>query len=697
MRKSLFIAAIICLLLSAPAQWAAGAEAGKVTFNFVDVDLAAVTKFVSDITGKNFVFDERLRGKVTIIAPSKLSTEDAFSLFTTVLKLKGFTLVPSGIDVYKVLPASEAKQSGMEISTDGPPVNENYIARLIQLKYVSAEEALRFFQPIVSRDGHMSSFGPGNILFVVDSGLNIERIMSLLDSIDQPATTEDTELVLLKHASADSAARILNEGLSRPGRLAKAVADMRLNAVVIFGDKASKEAMKRLLELVDIPTAREQSSINVYFLENADADDIAKVIDGLMKGQPGRPPGSPSALEAISGVTITPHKATNSLVIVAPPAGYQNVVQVVRQLDRKRRQVYVEAMIVEASPSKLRELGTKIRGGGKIEDSVIVGGFGRIDQTSLLDLVGGLAGQMTVGAMGDFLSVPVSTPAGTTTLSVPGFAALFNLKEFRGAVNVLSTPQILTSDNTQAEIIVGENVPFISKIERGLTAGDQSPFSSIERRDVGITLRITPQITEGDYVKLEMYQEISSVKKPVVAIEETLLTTVGPTTTKRSTKTSVTVKDSRTVVIGGLMQEKQEVNVNKIPILGDIPILGWLFKSKSTSNEKTNLLVFLTPHIVKDAEGLSDITEEKQKQFGKKENQFKEGELLLKFKPDVPAERAGAVIKENEAAVLKVYEGLNIYLIKLKDGQSVGSGIKRFQSLPEVESAEPNYRIKAIQ
>jgi len=262
----------------------------KVTFNFVDVDLASVTKFISEITGKNFIFDERLRGKITIIAPSKLSADDAFSLFTSVLELKGFTVVPSGVDAYKIIPSSEAKQSGMKVTAEGVPLNESYIVRTLTFNYISADEALKFLQPLVSKDGHISTFGPGNLLLVVDSGLNIDKILSISGLIDKPSVTEIPEVVPLQYASADAVAKILNEGFGkgRPGRVvpgqpgaenATAVADVRLNAVIIFGDKVARESMKALIPLLDVPPPEAQGRINVFFLENADATELAKVMD----------------------------------------------------------------------------------------------------------------------------------------------------------------------------------------------------------------------------------------------------------------------------------------------------------------------------------------------------------------------------------------------------------------------------------
>ncbi len=684
----------------------------KVTFNFVDVDLSAITKFISEITGKNFIFDERVKGKITIIAPSRLSVKDAFNLFTSVLELKGFTVVASGVDAYKIIPASEAKQRGMQISTERLPVNESYIARLISLRYISSDDALRFLQPVVSKDGHISAFGPGNLLLIIDSGLNIEKVLSIVEAIDQPSVREEPEMVLLKYSSADVIAKILNEGMGRgktrsmPGQPAqaeeaRAVADPRLNAVVIFGDKGIRESMKRLIVLLDITAPEAQGRINVYFLENADATELSKVLEGMLKGaQPFRQvatgtTGAPvTPFEAAGGIIITPDKATNSLVIVASPADYQNLFQVIKQLDKRRKQVFVEAMIVEASIDKLKELGTRWRvTAEKDGEPVAIGGFGTMDAAALQNVIYGLTG-LTAGGIGNFLDVPLTTIGSdgtitTSTLTVPGFAAIFSLNEFKDTVNVLSTPQILTSDNKEAEIVVGENVPFISKRERDITTTG-TVLNSIERKDVGITLRITPQITEGDYIKLDIYQEISALKQESTEI----ITTIGPTTTKRSTKTSVVVKDNQTVVIGGLMEKREEESLAKVPLLGDIPILGWLFKNKKIEKKKTNLLVFLTPHIVKKAEQLSRLTDNKKLEFARAEERYKQGELLVKFKEGTSDERISGILSIEGASIISVLKPKGLYHIRLKAGQDVKEAIKIFNKYEEVEYAEPNYIMK---
>lgn len=701
------------------------AKGKKVSFNFVDVDIAVVVKFISDITKKNFVFDERVKGSITIIAPSQLSVDDAFALFTSVLELKGFTVVPSG-KVYKIVPIAQAKQSGTEIIRDGAqPVSDTYITRLIPLRAISASRAVNFLQPLVSKDGHISSFGPGNMLMLVDSVSNIEKILAIVDAIDTTGT-EEPELILLKHANAEDVVRIISEALTlstrtqatpyrplKPGESPMPVtseemrssvfADTRLNAVVLIADKQERESLKRMIALLDIPLPEAISKINVYFLEYADATELAKVLEGMLSGislqaravqptQPGQPARSP--FEPVGKIIISPDKATNSLVIVASPSDYQSLVQVIRQLDRKRKQVYVEAMIVEASIDRLHELGSRWRIiAEKDGEPVAVGGFGTIDATAMQNILFGLTG-LTAGGMGNFLDVPISTinangEVVTSTLTVPGFAALFSLNEFKGAVNVLSTPQILTSDNKEAEIIVGENVPFISKKEAD-PSRPQSVFSTIERKDVGITLRLTPQIAEGDYVKLDIYQEISALKQESTAV----VLTVGPTTTKRSTKTSVVVKDNQTVVIGGLMQEREEENISKVPVLGDIPLLGWLFKNRSVDKKKTNLLVFLTPHIVKEADQLSRLTDVKRTEFARAEKRYAAGELLVQFKAGTSQQRVAEILDSEGASIIALLGTKGLYHVKLKVGQDVEDAIEKFTRYPDVEFAEPNYVMK---
>jgi general secretion pathway protein D len=358
-------------------------------------------------------------------------------------------------------------------------------------------------------------------------------------------------------------------------------------------------------------------------------------------------------------------------------------------------------MIIEASINKLRDIGVQWRAaatqGGK---PVVIGGFGTIDNAAIQGIIQGLQGA-TLGGLGNFLTIPVTTTDQTTgqptatVLSIPGFAVLFNLNEFRDVVNVLSTPQILTSDNKEAEILVGQNVPFISQSSTttGLgvtTTGTsvQGVVNSIVRQDVGIILRITPQITEGDHVKLDIYLENSTVVNQPTQIT----VSVGPTINKRSTKTSVVVKDNQIVVIGGLLQDSTEDQITKVPFLGDIPLLGQLFQSRSTSKQKTNLIVFLNPHVIKEAERLGQITNEKMREFSVAAKRFEEGELLVKFREGITDNEAQEIISRQGATVIKYFEGIKVYHLRLRSGQDVEEAVNEFSKIPEVQYAEPNYK-----
>lgn len=640
-KASILCLCLLCLLFSLliPVQEAFPEETGKVAFNFVDVELPVVVKFVSEVTGKNFIFDESLKGKVTIIAPSKLEQKDAFRLFSAILELKGYTLLPSGVDVYKIVHQAKAKQGGTPLLT-GPvkrAADETFVARLFTLDYISAREAQNFLKPLISNTGYLAFFGPGNFLLAVDSELNIKKLGKIIEVIDRPSRTADFELVPLKHADAVTVADIITRAFTGAAGAAAAkgqqetgestvtvVPDERMNAVIMIGDnKARKEQIKELLKLLDQELPRTSGRTKVYFLEYADAEEMAKVLEGLTRGTPVSQPrtaGRGAAKIASAGtavlsgdVVIVPHKATNSLVITAAPTDYAELAGVIKQLDRRRRQVFVEAVIAEVSVSKIDELGTRWRAALKANDSPIaIGGFGTVDTSTLSDIITGLQG-LSIGGMGDFFTTRFTGPDGEeTTFRVPGFAALISIDQFRDAIDILSAPTILTSDNEEAEIHVGENVPFISKQDT-TAAGITSNI--IERADVGIQLKITPQINEGDYISLDIYQETSDV---LGGQSDTILTTVGPAISKRSAQTSVVVMDGETVVIGGLMRENDGVVLHKVPILGDIPILGWLFKFRSKTREKVNLLISLTPRIVKDSDDLRRISIEKQKEFDEK-------------------------------------------------------------------------------
>jgi general secretion pathway protein D len=600
---------LACMLLPLPAY------AKGVILNFTDVDIATMVKFISDLTGKNFVMDEKVKGKISVYSPAKLSNEEAFNVFTSVLELKGFTLIQSG-KVYKIVPTATAKQSGTKLygNNEKIPVNESYVARVITLENIPAQDAVTFLQPVISKDGHVSAFGASNMLLVVDSSMNLQKIVAIVEMIDAEKRRELPEVIYLKNAGAENIAKVLQDWAGsrakQPGQAAAPsigttiVPDTRLNAILVFGAEKDKEEIRKLVALVDVAPPTSSGKVNVYYLENGDATDIAKVLDGVVKGsaaqvQPGQAAAPQSSPFDGGKITITPDKATNSLVVMASPTDYQNLLQVIQKLDRKRRQVFVQALIAEVSLDRLKTLG--------VQWGAIAGGANRTATAAGIydpqNVISSVLGAVTALSQSG-ISIP-NLGTGTPL----NFAVALQALETNGILNVLSTPSIMTSDNKEAEIFVGENVPFKGSITFNASSPN-SPQQAIDRKDTGITLKLTPQISEGEFVKMDIYQEISAVKDS---------TSTGAladvTTTKRSAKTSVVVKDQDTVAIGGLIQDKDQDTVSKVPFLGDIPLLGWFFKTRSVTRQKTNLLILLTPKIIKNPGDLNDVSQQMKIKF----------------------------------------------------------------------------------
>ncbi len=580
--------------------------------NFTDVEISTMVKFISELTGKNFVLDERVKGKVSVFSPSKLTKDEAFALFTSVLELKGFTVVQAG-KFYKVLPTAGAKQSGMRLLEKGKlPLGDAFVARVFPLEQISSQEALVFLQPIISKEGHIGSFGPGNMLLVVDAASNLQKVSDILTMIDTPQRREGSELVYLKHGSAEGVAKVLQEWLSGRGQrqaagaaqtqlsgVIQVIADPRLNAILLFGPEKDKKDIRSLISQLDVTPPEASSKINVCYLEHTDATEMAKVLDGVIKGitaaasTAGQAAVAAHASPLDSGkVTVTPDKASNSLVIMASPTDYNNLLQVIKKLDRRSKQVFVQVLIAEISPEKSRNLG--IQAG-----ALAVGALGKYFQGGVIydpfNTFNQILGTSSGGSTNP-ISALITKRLDEADKPVTG-AAVIQALEAEGVLNILSTPNILTTDNKEAEINVGENVPF-----KG--SSTQSTFGtteSVERKDIGINLKIKPQVSEGDYIRMDIYQEISAVKNDKGQA-------VDLVTTKRSAKTSVVVKDKETIVIGGLIQDTEENNVEKVPLLGDIPGLGWLFKTTSKTRKKTNLMIMMTPRIVRDSTDINEIS-----------------------------------------------------------------------------------------
>ncbi|HEX7127192.1 MAG TPA: type II secretion system secretin GspD [Thermodesulfobacteriota bacterium] len=652
----------------------------QITMDFNDADLQVLVKFMSELTGRNFILDERVRGKVTIISPSRITVEEAYRVFEAVLDVKGFTTVPVGAAL-KIIPARDAKQTGIPVTGPDRPAPERaagYVTRLIPLKNIAAQDLVPVLTPLVSKDGSLLASQTTNTLIVTDSMDNLDRLAAIVAQLDVAGFQDRYEVIPLQYATARDLAATLQQLVQprtqtpvsrtarRPGSAAAAQAgsidgariipDERTNSLIVQATTADIEQIRDLVRQLDKEVPRSAGRINVIYLQHADAEEVAKVLSQLAPAQggpgaPGRPngaqpprpvtapipaatggtvPGGPvgstvtptsadgpaPAAELEGGVKVTADKATNSLIVTASPADFEAIRSVVRQLDIPRAQVFVEALIMEVSLNRRRELGVQATGVGRIGGTSIIGGTGTGAQPFSLSTAGDLINPLTPigstlggGAFGR--PITITNPITGEPVTFPSFSALVRFLNQVTDVNVLSAPHLLTTNNKEAEIVVAQNIPFITGQTSTIT-DPNAVQTQIDRRDVGITLRLTPTINEGDLVRLDIFQEISAVTDSPEGLN---VNEVGVTTTKRSAKTSVLVKDEATIVIGGLIRDDINATENKIPILGDIPILGYLFKNTTRRVDKTNLLIFLTPHIVRSPEEIAEITRRRQEQF----------------------------------------------------------------------------------
>src|SRR5512134_3162466 len=565
-----------------------------ISMDFTDVDLPVLVKFISEQTKKNFIFDEKLQGKITIISPRRISVEEAYNVFLSVLQVKGFTTVEQG-NTFKIVPLREAKQESLSTETGGEPAAASeFITRLIPLQYVDTPEVVALLTPLVSKDGLLTSFPASNTLIVIDSRANIERILKILAVIDVEGTSATIRIYPLKYAAVADVVKTLDvlyqEAPAAPGpaaarrsRLGKSrgaapkfLPDVRTNSLIALAGADMQTDIADLLSKLDIPAPENTGKINVYYLENSDAEEVAKVLANLSerRAAPGQPvaPGAPATVRGVisaeleGGVRITADKATNSLIIIASVNDYQTIVDVIKKLDIRRRQVYVESLIMEITLNKGRDLGVEFRGAAETRNQgAVLGGTNFDFAGNLNSLLASLAtgnpllfaGQGLIAAG---IAANVVLPDGT---EIPAITAVLRAAQNRDNINILSSPHLLTLDNKQAEIIVGQNVPFITSTATPVnTTNLTNIVNTVERKDVGITLRMTPHIHESEYVNLDIYQESSAILlgSSILNVDQ-----VGPTTTKRSAKTSVLVRNGDTVVLGGMMQETFNVLERSVP------------------------------------------------------------------------------------------------------------------------------------
>jgi general secretion pathway protein D len=595
--------------------------ADEITLNLKDADIRALISTVSKFTGKNFIIDPRVKAKITVISSETLTPEEVYEVFLSILQVHGYAAVPTG-SVIKIVPEVNAKQGPlpMEATSEGPPGDE-LITKIIGLDHVPAAQLVPILRPLVPQQGHLAAYNPTNTLIITDHAGNIERLIQIIKGVDKPES-EELEVIPLKHASAPELVRIVNslypQASKDQANRVNLAADERTNSILMSGERAVRLKVRTTIMQLDTPLDDGGGNTHVVYLRYAKAENMASILTGIQEQQSKatagkRVPAAPAAAAArnatggsfISESTIIQaDEETNALIITADPNTLLTLKSVIRQLDIRRAQVHIEAIIAEISTNRDKEIGVgAVVDGTESSSSTFPVGISNL--VGLGDLIAAAAGSdeaalSVVQNLGSGLTLGV----GAETSSGVRYGLILKALQTDSAANILSTPSIVTLDNEEAEIVVAQNLPFITGQFTGAgSLTPSNPFQTIERQDVGLTLKVTPQINEGDTIKLDIEQEVSDV----VTITENS----GPVTRKRSIKTSVLVDDGGILVLGGLIEEIVDDTQSKVPLLGDIPLLGKLFTSRASTKRKQNLMVFLKPSILRDFSDAAVVTNEK--------------------------------------------------------------------------------------
>ncbi len=623
-RRPAFIPILVALLLLLFSGHNALAEEDEqLTLNFANTDITQVINAVAKLTGKNFIVDPRVKGKVTVITHHAMSKDEVYQVFISLLKVHGFATIP-GTNVIKIVPEVNAKQDSIQTTTHASRKDgDQMVTQVIQIKYVNAAQLVPILRPLVPQRGHLAAYTQSNVLIISDSGANIARLLQIIHRIDQ-AVNDEVEVIKLEHATASEIVKIIKQ-LQKPGAKDAAssylmVADDRTNSILLGGDKQKRLRMRALILHLDTPLDV-GGDTTVIYLKYAKSKDLLNVLTGVSKTltSKGRVKKTPSPRGVQNNVNILADESSNALIINAPPAILRKLRRVVSQLDIRRQQVLVEAVIAEVSYEKSSELGVEWvldgTAGGSKTGPVGVLNFG--------NLPGLLTDPPTVGT-------GLSFGLGSFSNGVPEFGMLVRALAGDANSNVLATPSLMTMDNEEATIVVAQTVPFVTGQYANTGGGTtpQNPFQTIQREDVGLTLKIKPQINEGDAIRLEIDQEVSALSDSSIG--------VNVITKKRSWTTTVMVEDDQILVVGGLIDEALTEATQKIPGLGDIPVLGWMFKTKRMKKIKTNLMAFIHPVIIKNKAILNEHTGRKYNYLRGKELEMSQKGISLFSDQEIP-------------------------------------------------------------
>jgi general secretion pathway protein D len=610
----------------------------KITVNFVNADIQSVIKTVGQHTGKNFILDPRVTGTVNIVSDKPVSKDMLYRILLSALRVQGYAAV-EGDGFVKIVPEAEAKTSA--VPTGEPAARaagESIVTQVFMLQNENAVQLVPVLRPLVTANNFIAAYPNNNAIVITDYAANVRRIQRIIESIDRPSGT-DVEIIRLQNASAIDIAQMLQRvvpeasaPLNAPGSTPKAAiaVDPRTNSLVVRADNAPlMNRIKSLALGLDTPGA---GSGNIYtvFLRNAEATRIAETLRGLLAGSDltrtttttttpaGNTASQTTASTSIGAApsaaapnsVIQAYPPTNSIIISAPEPVYRSLRTVIDTLDQRREQVYVEALLVEVTTGLAAEFGVQWNSGKDIGNGQTLFGGTNFSTTVGSNILGiatnplvNIGTGLNLGIIKGSITIPGLTDANGNPVTVPNLQLLARALEGNSNANVLSTPNVLTLDNEEAKIVVGQNVPFITGTYTPTAGSATNPFQTIERKDIGLTLRVTPQVSEAGAVKLRISTEVSSVTR-----DKALVQASDIITNKRSLDSVVLVDNGQIVVLGGLIQDDQESNIDKVPLLGDIPYLGALFRYESRNHKRTNLMIFLRPVVLKDASAAAALT-----------------------------------------------------------------------------------------
>jgi general secretion pathway protein D len=639
-------------------------QGATITPNYKDAELGQIIQAVSEVTGKNFIIDPRVNAKVTMLSATPMSPAAFYEAFLAVLQVYGYVAVPAG-KVIKIIPNTDARQlPSIDLPNSISANSDEIVTQIITMKNISAAQLVPLLRPLIPQQGHLAAYPNGNMLIISDRASNVSRIMKIIERMDESGD-EPVEAVPLHNASATELVRTVNQlyqatggGAEASGAPVKIVADERTNSVLISGEKSLRLRAKALVLDLDTPRLGGGGDTQVRYLLYADAEKLADKLKGqasaASKAQGGPQGGAPAAAAPSGGgsnvdasVTIWADVSTNALIMTAPPKIMKSLMAVIDKLDIRRAQVEIEAMIVEVQVNKSGSLSvqwlldgyggygvTNLPGGGT---SIVSLATAALQGTSSATTTSSSSSSTSTSTLSSAIPTGATFVAGTyNSTTGKGFGAVIQALQSDGTSNIISTPRIITMNNEEAEVKVTQEIPLVTgqfTSSTSSTSGTTSPFTTIQREEVGTILKVTPHISEGDVIQLKIEQEDSS---PGAKLTDS----ADISTNKRSIKTTILIEDGGIIVLGGLMKDSVSDSEDRVPVLGSIPLLGNLFKSRSGSRQKTNLLVFLRPKILRDQSATEAISASKYDEIRNEEKSLHKGKITLlpgETQPSIPA------------------------------------------------------------